>query len=191
MDEVVFVDYYEVLQVNPGCNRSILESAYRSLAKQYHPDHPETADPEMFQLVIDAYNTLKRQDKRAEYDLVHASRRKSRGAEPDVDHGYSHDSKVAASDGYLQQNIMLMLYKQRRNNAKDPGVNAYHLQSTFRCTDDNFEFHIWYLKSKGFVSMDEQGMLAITIEGVDHVISTHQHESRERLLIEQSGEREG
>lgn len=185
MDEANSVDYYEVLQVHPDCNRSILDGAYRALAKQYHPDHPETADKVRFQLVIDAYNTLKRPDKRAEYDRTRASNRTTRDVEPEVNHRFGSDNKVAASDGYLQQNLLLTLYKQRRDNPRDPGVNAYQLQDAFNCSDDNFEFHVWYLKSKGFVTLNEQGMLAITIEGVDHVISTNQREARENLLLEQ------
>ena len=39
-----FVDYYDLLQVNPDCDARILELAYRHFAKMYHPDHPETAD---------------------------------------------------------------------------------------------------------------------------------------------------
>ena len=60
------------------------------------------------------------------------------------------------------------------------------LQEILDCLEDNFEFHIWYLKSKGFIELTERGTLAITIEGVDHVISTSRTNFAERLLIAQS-----
>jgi curved DNA-binding protein len=50
-----FVDYYAILRVHPECDHRTLEIAYRNLAKIYHPDHPETADIDMFNAVIEAY----------------------------------------------------------------------------------------------------------------------------------------
>ena len=39
-----FVDIYALLQVDPSCERSIIEKAYRHFAQLYHPDHTETAE---------------------------------------------------------------------------------------------------------------------------------------------------
>ena len=55
------------------------------------------------------------------------------------------------------------------------------------CSDENFEFYIWYLKAKNFIEITEQGTLEITIQGVDHVISTSRATKAEKLLITQSG----
>ncbi|MBY6217104.1 hypothetical protein [Qipengyuania aquimaris] len=61
----------------------------------------------------------------------------------------------------------------------------YRIQSEIGCSDDSFEFHTWYLKSKGFIQITQQSELAITSEGVDHVISQSRAE-KEKLLLEQS-----
>ena len=42
IDARPFVDYYAILRVHPECDAKTLETAYRDLAKIYHPDHPET-----------------------------------------------------------------------------------------------------------------------------------------------------
>lgn len=53
------------------------------------------------------------------------------------------------------------------------------------CSDERFEFHQWYLKEKGFIVVTEHGTLAITVQGVDHVISMSRTTSAEKLMISQ------
>jgi curved DNA-binding protein len=185
-----FIDYYEILQVSPNCDSKILESAYRYLAKQYHPDHPDTADGARFYEIIEAHSALKNPEQRAAYDLIYASRNidklyNKEHHQEDRKDKLSNDTS-AASDANVQKNMLFSLYKRRRENASDPGIVGFYLQEAFNCSDEHFEFHIWYLKSKGFISITEQGLLAITIEGVDHVISMHQYKAKEKLFITQS-----
>ena len=67
-----FVDYYDILQVSPNCDAAILESAYRHLAKVYHPDHTGTSDTSKFNSVIEAYKALRNPDRRAKYDRLYS-----------------------------------------------------------------------------------------------------------------------
>jgi curved DNA-binding protein len=186
-DGLEFVDYYEILQVNPNCDLKIIESAYRHLAKVYHPDHEETADVTRFSAVIDAYNILKFPKKRAKYDYLYNLNKQGEGAETGVDSS----GATAADDAAMQQNILLYLYKRKRENFKERGIAAFFVQKHFGCFDDNFEFHMWYLKSKGFVELTEQGTISITVEGVDHVIALHQPKQAEKLLTDQTDHAEG
>jgi curved DNA-binding protein len=80
----------------------------------------------------------------------------------------------------------MMLYRRRRENALDAGVSDYLIQEQLNCTPEVFEFHRWYLKSKGFIETTEQGTLAITVDGIDHVMSTSRTAKVEKLLIGQS-----
>jgi curved DNA-binding protein len=77
----------------------------------------------------------------------------------------------------------MYLYKKRREDAKNAGVVGFYLQQMLNCSDEHFEFHKWYLKEKGFIVLTEHGTLAITIQGVDHVISLSRTAKAEKLLL--------
>jgi curved DNA-binding protein len=184
-----FVDYYNILQVNPKCDTKILETAYRHLAKLYHPDHTDTADTTKFNEVIEAYRTLRNPDQRANYDILYAANKNSEWIEfPTLDEVVV-DEKTALNDAEVHARILLFLYKRRREHAQDAGIAGFYVQEMLGCSDSNFEFHVWYLKAKGFIIITEQGTLAITIEGVDHVISMSRSTVTEKMLIAPSIDR--
>jgi molecular chaperone DnaJ len=76
-------DYYEVLGVGHDAGDSDLKKAYRRLAMKYHPDrNPDDPDAEIkFKEVQEAYDVLRKPDKRAAYDQYgHAGVDASHGA---------------------------------------------------------------------------------------------------------------
>ena len=63
-------DHYKVLGVDRNATTEQIKKAYRSLAKQYHPDKNKTAGAEdKFKSVAAAYAVLSDSDKRRTYDL--------------------------------------------------------------------------------------------------------------------------
>lgn len=66
--------YYEILGVPKTATEEELKSAFRKLARQYHPDlHPgDEAAANKFKEVNEAYETLNDPQKRAEYDAAQA-----------------------------------------------------------------------------------------------------------------------
>ncbi len=183
-----FRNYYEILQVDPNCDAKTIEAAYRNLAKRYHPDHPETADFDKFSLVLEAYRALRNPEDRAHYNAEHAE---ILGTDIPISPsaGYRIDESVAVSDADAHARLLMLLYKARRDNALDPGVSSFVIQEMLACSDEQFEFHRWYLKAKGLIEVTEQGSLAITIDGVDHVIAMSKTKVAEQLLLAQSAER--
>tara|TARA_A100001391_G_scaffold97812_1_gene64794 strand:+ start:21403 stop:22302 length:900 start_codon:yes stop_codon:yes gene_type:complete len=66
-----FKDYYRILGVEPDADDKVIKSAYRKLARQYHPDVSSDDDAESkFKEVSEAYHALKDPEKRAEYDRL-------------------------------------------------------------------------------------------------------------------------
>jgi molecular chaperone DnaJ len=80
-------DYYEVLGVQRGASGAQIKRAFRSLARELHPDVASTPDTEhRFREVAEAYEVLSDPERRAVYDrLGHAGLRRG-GFEPTFAH---------------------------------------------------------------------------------------------------------
>ena len=61
-------DYYEVLGVSKDASAADIKSAFRKLAKKYHPDNKETGDEAKFKEIGEAYAVLSDENKRRQYD---------------------------------------------------------------------------------------------------------------------------
>ncbi|HBK54725.1 MAG TPA: cytochrome C biogenesis protein [Xanthomonadales bacterium] len=68
-----FKDYYAVLGVEPSAGEAELKTAYRRLARKYHPDvSKEPGAEERFKTINEAYEVLRDPGKRAAYDRLRA-----------------------------------------------------------------------------------------------------------------------
>lgn len=68
-----FKDYYDTLGVKPDASEADIKSAYRRLARKFHPDvSKEAGAEERFKAVNEAYEVLRDTDKRAQYDQLRA-----------------------------------------------------------------------------------------------------------------------
>ena len=66
------MNYYEVLGLELTCSPKDIQTAYRKLAKQYHPDNGGNVDK--FHTVSEAYDVLKDPHKRAQFDNINSRR---------------------------------------------------------------------------------------------------------------------
>lgn len=67
-------DYYQVMGLKKEASAAEIKTAYRRLARKYHPDLNKAPDAEMnFKALGEAYEVLKDPKKRAQYDHLQAS----------------------------------------------------------------------------------------------------------------------
>ena len=66
------MNYYKILEVDKDASSEIIEKAYKTLAKKYHPDLQESnmkqEAEEKLKLINEAYEILSNPDSRAKYD---------------------------------------------------------------------------------------------------------------------------
>ncbi|MEM7401446.1 MAG: DnaJ domain-containing protein, partial [Pseudomonadota bacterium] len=67
-------DYYKILGIERDAKEAEIKTAYRRLARKYHPDVSKEADAEKkFKEVGEAYEVLKDPEKRQAYDQLGAN----------------------------------------------------------------------------------------------------------------------
>ena len=66
-----YKDYYEILGVARDADAATIKSAYRKLARKYHPDVNKTKEAEeKFKDINEAYEVLSDKAKRQRYDSL-------------------------------------------------------------------------------------------------------------------------
>ncbi len=67
-------NYYEILEINKNASKEIMDKAYKTLIKKYHPDLQQNNLKEKYEekikIINEAYEILSNSQKRAEYDLT-------------------------------------------------------------------------------------------------------------------------
>ncbi len=174
----MFTDYYEILEISPNANSETIERIFRYLAMRYHPDNQDTGDQFRFSEVVEAHNTLKDPVKRAQYDVQHKDHSGSRWKLAEE----VSNTKGIERDVVIQDKLLSILYVKRRQDINDPGIGDQELERLSGCPREHLEFHLWYLKAKGWIGRLENGTLAITVEGVDRANSEHRREGATKLL---------
>jgi curved DNA-binding protein CbpA len=160
-----FVDYYELLQVSTNADDDTIQRVFRHLAKKYHPDAPGHGDPKRFNLLVEAHRTLTNPETRAAYDAryqQHWNRTWTVVTE-------ASDGSAFVDDAAVRERVLSLLYVQRRRSMRQPGMGEMELSRLVGSPPEHLDFHLWYLKEKGWLQRLETGLHAITAEGVDEV----------------------
>jgi curved DNA-binding protein CbpA len=176
-----FIDHYELLEISPNANSETIERMFRYFAQRYHPDNRQTGDRSRFDDVVEAYNTLRDPVKRAQYDINHRNQSKLRSKLVQEING----TKIW-QDVDIQKKLLLLLYVKCRQNVREPGIGNLELERLSHCPAEHLEFHLWYLREKGWIKKTENGTFAITVEGVDRANSDDKHKTTGGLLTDQS-----
>ena len=182
MEASRFIDYYETLEISPNANAETIDRIFRYFAQRYHPDNQDTGDRLRFSAILQAHNTLKDQAKRTQYDIQLKNRSDfSRKLAAEAS-----DSNGIERDVDIQDKLLSLLYVKRRRNTRDPGIGNQELERLSGSPSEHLEFHLWYLKEKGWIGKLENGTLAITVEGIDRANSEHHRKTTTKLLTDAS-----
>lgn len=182
MPNQTWVDYYEALQLSPSADPETVDRVYRLLAKRYHPDNRVSGDAERFNEVRAAFETLSDPESRAQYD---ASYEQSRSQQWQIyDQGAAGGDRD--DDRRLLHGILSLLYIARRRSPNHAGMAPSHLERLLGVPHEHLDFPFWYLKKRNYVEILETGLMAITVDGIDHLGSGDLSLPANRLLSSES-----
>jgi curved DNA-binding protein CbpA len=172
-----FTDYYDLMQISPNADVDTIQHVFRHLAKRWHPDYRK-GDPEQFKLLVEAHKILTNVERRAAYDLRYQKFWESKwNLAADAS-----DGRSIADDSEVRASLLSLYYVQRRSKMNDPGLGEMEVARLMRIPVHLIEFHIWYLKEKGWIQRLENGQFALTARGVDEVEKSRLRLNSDRLL---------
>jgi curved DNA-binding protein CbpA len=174
MNEIPFVDYYEVFQSSQNANLDTIERLFRYLAKHYHPDVAVSGDIQKFTQLVEGFEVLRDPAQRAIYDAEY-DRRRNENAK------LVEDTGCLEGDSAQRHKILSLLYSRRRQNMTSPGVGDTTLEQLAGCPREILYFHLWYFREKGWIQREESGMLSITASGVDKIEENVQRQAQMNL----------
>ena len=156
-------DLYELLQISPNADSETVHRVYRLLAQRFHPDNQDTADPDMFRKVLEAYKTLSDPEKRAGYDSQHKTCRERRWKIFDQERAM----RGVKGEKAKREGIMGLLYTKRINEPTAAAMDAREFEQLLGVPREHLEFSLWYLREQGLIVRSDNGRFQITVKGVD------------------------
>lgn len=125
-----FKDYYATLGVEPGAGDAEIKTAYRRLARKYHPDvSKEAGAEEKFKAVNEAYEALRDPQKRAAYDQLRAQGYRPGDefhAPPNFSggQGFDFEEVFGGAGGGFSDFFESLFARQRGAGGRGPGMGA-------------------------------------------------------------------
>jgi len=179
-----FRDHYETLQLSPNADADTVERVFRMLVKRYHPDNQASGNVEKFNEVVDAHRVLSNPEARAAYDVKYDE---YRGTVVNVFEDASATDSFD-TDRRLFDGVLSLLYVARRRDPHNGGLGILQIERLLGCPSEHLEFHLWYLRQKGWLERLDSGLFAITASGVDRMVEADSMLlRRDRLLPEAKG----
>jgi curved DNA-binding protein len=160
-------DHYEFLQISPNAQAETIQRVYRFLAARFHPDNTQTGDPEKFLLLNQAFEVLSDPERRAEYDA------KLRSKQNQPSPVFESVDFLDGIEGEVNRRlaVLSLLYRRCRANVHDPKISLRDLETAMGFPREYLDFTTWYLKTKKYITREDNSDFALTALGVDYVES--------------------
>lgn len=129
-------NYYDILQINQNASPEIIEKAYKTLAKKYHPDLQEASNKkeaeEILKEINEAYEILSNPEKKALYDQ---NLKNETISQEDVD-------KIKKEEQELEFRKQQIQYQEQMEQARQKAYHDAYIQDL-----KNRGYRIKYKKS--------------------------------------------
>jgi curved DNA-binding protein len=160
-------DHYEILRLGQDVDDETLDRVYQTLSQRFHPDNPNTGDPQTFLRVKEAYETLSDPMRRSQYNAL---RQRVRGAARFRLRGRDFFDGVRGEQN-RRMAALCLLYRQRISNYESPGLTLLDLEQLTGCTREELGSALWYLSEKKWATFGDATAYSITADGFDEVES--------------------
>ena len=162
-----FIDYYEILQINPNAQVETINRVYRMLAQRFHPDNPETGDADRFVKLQAAYAVLSNPDKKQEYDEEWLRFHNN----PMEVFGMKEFTDGIEGESNRRMGVLCLLYNKRRASPEEAGMSILNMETLMSFPREHLLFTLWYLRQKQLVEFNLNSDYEITAAGIDLVES--------------------
>lgn len=128
---------YEILEVSENASPEIIEKAYKTLAKKYHPDLQEEANKSraeaMMKKINEAYDVLGNEEKRKTYNAELEAKREQEELERQSTQGFQgYDGNIQYQNGNYANNVY--------NNASYLNSNANNQNANYNYEKERLKY---------------------------------------------------
>lgn len=163
MSKQDFIDYYELLEINPSANVELIETAVRAQLRRYSPQNAKSGDETKFELVKKAYLALSNAKSRSAYDAEY--KRQSNSAPKGIQRRIA--TEALEDQARKRVSVLTVMYERMLEKPQDGSLTAIEISTGVGYDVLHLEFALWFLREKGYIARTDVGDLRITAEGVE------------------------
>ena len=160
-----FQDHYKILGVDPKATADIIQLAYNALADVYNVETGTSPDEQKFEEITLAQEVLMEPNSRKMFDAV-------RGGDDERDISFSGMDffNSLQAEVNCRMTMLCILYDVRRRNPRVPLITMRQFEQIADMTEIQIQLSLWYVKTLGFVSVDDKSKMQITASGMDYLL---------------------
>jgi curved DNA-binding protein len=168
-----YKDYYKILGLERSATQDEIKTAFRKLARKYHPDvNKETGAEARFKEVGEAYEVLGDAEKRAAYDQLGKDWKAGQefSAPPGWDEGFEFSGAGSEHGGFSEFFESLFGGMRRHGEAPFRG-ERYRRETVFRARGEDHHARIMIDLRDAFTGATRQVSLHVpTVDNTGHVV---------------------